>query len=170
MGVWVGHHGRMALKRSDEDWSEHDLDMLLELAFAHVEESRRCHETGCALAALVMVAAAFEATLLGMVIANEGSLRADRAWPVGASMMHLTELAVLAAKNGWLEGDAVSDVVEVLNKARTMAAHPGAYVRGMRGAPPELDLRDGDGYRACLDIVVKATEQLRDAHNATPRR
>jgi hypothetical protein len=31
----------MPSKHVDEDWSEHDLDMLLELAFAYLDESRR---------------------------------------------------------------------------------------------------------------------------------
>ena len=158
----------MSPKRVDEDWSEHDLDMLLELALTAVEESRRCHDASCPLAALVMLAASFEATLLGMVIAQEESLRADGAWPIGASHKHLTELARLADARGWLRGEAFWNTVEVLNKVRTMAAHPGAYVRGMRGAPADLDLRDSDGYRACLDIVLEATGQLREAHDRSP--
>jgi hypothetical protein len=159
----------MQAVRVDEDWSEQDLDMLLELAFANVAESQRCHEADCPLAAFVMLAAAFEATLLGMVIAHEDALRADGIWPIGASRKHLTELAGLAGERGWLTGEDVWGVVEVLNKARTMAAHPGAYVRGMRSAPADLDLRDSDGYRACLEIVVRATGQLRAAHDAILR-
>lgn len=153
----------------DEDWSEADLDVLLDLAFANLEESRRCYEADCPLAAYVMLASAFEATLLSMVIANESRLRADKAWPVGASHLLLTDLVGRAGKQGWLDADATRRVVEVLNTARTMAAHPGAYVRGMRSAPSDLDLRDPDGYPACLDIVVNATEQLKDAHETVLR-
>jgi hypothetical protein len=121
------------------------------------------------LAGQLEPAAAFEATLLGMVIAHEDALRANGMWPIGASYMHLTELARLAGERGWLTGEAGWGVVEVLNKARTMAAHPGAYVRGMRSASAELDLRDSDGYRTCLEIVVKATGQLSSAHDAILR-
>lgn len=160
----------MPSERVDEDWSELDLDMLLELVFANIEESRRCHEAGCPLAAFVMLAAAFEATLLGMVIAHEEALRADGMWPVGASHKHLTELARLAGRRGWLADDAVRGAVEVLSKARTMAADPGAYVRGMRSAPADLGLRDSDRYRACLEIVVEATRQLSAAHDTILRR
>lgn len=150
----------------DEDWSERDLEMLLQLAFKNVDESRRCYNAGCSLAALVMLAAGLEAALLGMVIAQEGTLRADGAWPPRPSRIHLSELTQLAATHGWLKGETVVSVTEVLNKARTMAAHPGAYVRGMRSAPPDLDLSDDAGYVACFEIVTKAAEQLQ--HSKAP--
>ena len=51
-------------------------------------------------------------------------------------------------------------MTEVLNKARTMAAHPGAYVRGMRTAPADLDLRAVEGYGACYDIVMHVSQEL----------
>jgi len=51
----------------------------------------------------------------------------------------------------------MDQVVEVLNKVRTMATHPGAYVRGIRQLP-ELDLRVPEGYEACHRIVVDACE------------
>jgi hypothetical protein len=149
----------MGSQRPVEDWSEDDLDMLLELPLAYVEESRRCHQTGCQLAALVMLAAAFESVLLGMVIAHEENLRADGQWPPQPSKVHLQELADLARKRLWLTDPAMDQVVGVLNKVRTMAAHPGAYVRGMRQVP-DLDLRVPEGYEACFDIVVDACEQL----------
>ena len=60
---------------TDEDWSEQDLDMLLDLAFLHADESVTCHQTGAPLAAMVLLAAAFEAVLLGMVIAQENHLQ-----------------------------------------------------------------------------------------------
>lgn len=41
------------------------------------------------------------------------------------------ELADLARKHGRLTDPATDQVVEVLSKVRTMAAHPGAYVRRM---------------------------------------
>ncbi len=73
--------------------------------------------------------------------------------------MHLQELASLAGNRGWLTDPAADEVVEVLNKVRTMSAHPGAYVRGMREAP-DLDLRVAEGYETCHRIVVDACEQL----------
>ncbi len=94
--------GGMAAKRVDEDWAERDLDTLLELAWVGIQESTRCHDADCPLAALVMLASAFEATLLGVVIAHEDSLRADNAWPGHPSHMHLSELARLAGQRGWL--------------------------------------------------------------------
>jgi hypothetical protein len=149
----------MGSQRPTEDWSVDDLDMLLALPFTHIEESQRCHRADCQLAALVMLAAAFESVLLGMVIAHEENLRADGQWPAQPSKMHLRELADLARKRGWLTDPATDQVVEVLNKARTMAAHPGAYVRGMRQAP-DLDLRVPEGYEVCHRIVVDACQQL----------
>jgi hypothetical protein len=154
----------MAAKRVDEDWAERDLDTLLELAWAAIQESTRCHDSGCPLAALVMLASAFEATLLGMVIAHQDGLRGDKEWPHSPSRMHLSDLARLAGQRGWLAEDSVSETVEVLNDARTMAAHPGAYVRGMRQVQDDYDLRAPEGYAASLDIVMRATQQLSDAH------
>jgi hypothetical protein len=130
----------MRSQRPGEDWSEADLDMLLlELPRAHIDESMRCHQAGCRLAALVMLAAAMESVLLGMVIAQEEGLRADGRWPPRPSTVHLRELAGLAKERGWLTDPATDQVVTVLNKARTMAAHPGAYVRGIRQASASAD-------------------------------
>jgi hypothetical protein len=102
-----------------------------------------------------------------MLIASEASLRAQGEWPLGASHKHLSELVVLGRDQGWLTHAAVGEVTEVLNKVRTMAAHPGAYVRGIRSAPEDFDLRDIDGYPTCLDIVATATEQLKRAHEVS---
>jgi hypothetical protein len=55
-------------------------------------------------------------------------------------------------------------VVELLNKVRTMAAHPGAYVRGMRQVR-DFDLRAPEGYEVCHRNVVNACEQLSAATN-----
>jgi hypothetical protein len=159
----------MAAKRVGEDWAERDLDTLLELAWAAIQESTRCHDADCPLAALVMLASAFEATLLGMVIAHEDGLRADNAWPPSPSRMHLSELARLAGQRGWMTEDSVGETVEVLNDARTMAAHPGPYVRGIRQMEDDYDLRAPEGYAASLDIVMRAAQQLSGAHAwATP--
>ena len=65
----------MGSQRPDEDWSENDLDMVLELPFAYLDEAQRCHQANCQLAALVMHAAAFESVLLGMVISHEENLK-----------------------------------------------------------------------------------------------
>jgi hypothetical protein len=149
----------MGSQSLSEEWSEDDLDMLLKLPTAHIDESRRCYQADCQLAALVMLAAAFEAVLLGMVIVHVENLRAGDQWPAEPSKMHLKQLADLARKRGWLNGPATDDVVELLNKIRTMAAHPSAYVRGMRQGP-DLDLRVPEGYDVCHSIVVDACEQL----------
>jgi hypothetical protein len=159
----------MGSQRPGEDWSEDDLDMLLELPFTHLEESQRCYQANCQLAALIMLAAAFESVLLGMVIAHETNLQADSQWPAQPSKMHLQELANLARRRGWLTDPATDGVVEVLNKVRSMAAHPGAYVRGMRQAV-DLDLRIPEGYEACHRIVLDACQQLAAATRARGRR
>jgi hypothetical protein len=159
--------GGMASKCVDEDWAEQDLETLWEMALACIAESERCHEAGCPLAALVMLASAFEASLLGMVIAHEDALRADGAWPGAASHMHLTGLVRLAEKRGWLADESVWLAVAILNKVRTMAAHPGAYVRGIGQVPEQYDLRAPEGYAICLAIVRTASQQLSEADART---
>ena len=72
--------------------------------------------------------------------------------------------ARLAGQRGWLAEDSIWETVEVLNDARTMAAHPGAYVRGIRQMEDDYDLRAPEGYAASLDIVMRATQQLSDTH------
>jgi hypothetical protein len=129
----------MGVKGAEEDWSGDNFDHLLALALAHTDESMRCYEAGCPHAALVLLAAAFEAVLLGMMISNEEGLRAAERWPLRPSKLHLPELAKLARLAGWLPDEQATQVVEILSKARTMAAHPGAYVRGRRQVP-DLDL------------------------------
>jgi len=156
----------MAAKRVDEDWAERDLDMLLEFAWVAIQESTRCRDAGCPLAALVMLASAFEATLLGMIVAQEDGLRSGSAWPSRPSRMHLRDLAELAGRRGWLAEDSVGETVEVLNDARTMAVHPGAYVRGIRQMEDDFDLTAPEGYAASLDIVMRATQQLSDVSTA----
>lgn len=149
----------MRSQRPAEDWSEDDLNVLVKLPFDHIAESARCYRAGCGLAALVMLAAAFESVLLAMVIAHKKNLQADDQWPTQPSKMHLPELAGLARKRGWLTNPATDQVIEILYKARIMAAHPGAYVRVMRQAP-DFDLRVPEGYDACFDIVADACHQL----------
>jgi hypothetical protein len=145
--------------RVEEDWSVEDLDVLLRAAATNLDESIRCHAVGAPHAALVLLAGAFEATLLGMVVAHEDELRAGGGWPARPSVLHLAELAGLARGAGWLPGPVTAEVVEVLNKAPTMAAHPGAYVRAVRQVP-ELDLTDPAGYAAVYDIVLRASRAL----------
>jgi hypothetical protein len=140
-------------------WSEQDLDLLLTLPCRAISESRRCHDAGSPLAALVMLTTAFEAVLLGMVITYEDQLRADEQMPKRPSRVHLDELSRLAQARGWLTEPAMDEVLEILNKSRTMAAHPGAYVRALRQVP-ELDLRASEGWEVCYGVVVKACEQL----------
>jgi len=146
-------------RRVEEDWSVEDLDVLLRAATTNLDESLRCHQAGAPHAALVLLAGAFEATLLGMVVAHEDELRAAELWPARPSVLHLTELATLARRAGWLPESVTAEVVDVLNKVRTMAAHPGAYVRAIRQVP-ELDLADPAGYATVFDIVLRASRAL----------
>lgn len=159
----------MGTRRSVEEWSEDDLDRLLELPFDCIAESAICHRAGAHQNALLALSQALEAVLLGMVITHEENLREDNQWPAKVpSKMHLAELAGLAKKRGWLTDPAAHQVVEVLNKARTMAAHPGAYVRAMRQAP-DFELRVPEGYDVCFDIVTAACQQLSVANQREMR-
>jgi lambda repressor-like predicted transcriptional regulator len=145
--------------RADEDWSPEDLDALLKMAITTLEESKLCHEAGAPHATLVMLGASLEAVLLGLVIAKEDEVRAKELWPKAPSRMHLLELTKLALNMGWLTAAARTNADSVLNTARTMAAHPGAYVRGVRQIP-ELDLGNPDGYQAVSDIVNECAAAL----------
>jgi hypothetical protein len=89
-----------------------------------------------------------------MVVAHEDELRSAGRWPVRPSVLHLAELAELARRAGWLPESVTGEVVDVLNKVRTMTAHPGAYVRAIREIPG-LDLADPAGYTAVYDIDLR---------------
>ena len=143
----------------EEEWSVEDLDVLLRGAVTNLDESLLCHQAGAPHAALVSLAGAFEATLLGMVVSHEDELRAAERWPAQPSFLHLTELAELAHQVGWLPELVTSEVIDLLNKVRTMAAHPGAHVRAVRQVP-DLDLTDPAGYAAVYDVVVRASRAL----------
>ena len=142
-----------------EDWLPEDLDALLAVAMTTVQESKLCHEADAPHAALIMLAASFEAALLGQVVAHEDELKAKQEWPAAPSHLHLRQLTKLALKMGWLTEAVRAKVDAILNNARTMAAHPGAYVRGLRQVP-ELDLADPSGYLALLAVVTQATADL----------
>ena len=142
-----------------EDWLPEDLDALLAVAMTTVQESKLCHEADAPHATLIMLAASFEAALLGQVVAHEDELKAKQEWPAAPSHLHLGQLTKLALKMGWLTESAGANVDAILNNARTMAAHPGAYVRGLRQVP-ELDLADPFGYLTLLAVVTQATADL----------
>ncbi len=142
-----------------EDWSVEDLDVLLRGAVTNLDESLRCHAAAAPHAALASLAGAFEAVLLGMVVAHEDELRAAGHWPAQPSFLHLAELAELTHRAGWLPATVTTEVIDILSKVRTMAAHPGAYVRAVRQVP-ELDLADPAGYATVYDIVLRASRGL----------
>src|SRR5262249_16339760 len=128
-------------------------------AVTNLDESLLCHRAGAPHAAVVSLAPAFEAVLVGMVVVHEDELRAGGRWPAQPVFLHLTELPELARRAGWLPELVTSEVIEFLNKVRTMAAHPGACVRAVRQLP-ELDLADPAGYAAVYDVVVRASRAL----------
>jgi hypothetical protein len=143
----------------DEEWSTEDLDALLDDATARFDESVRCHAAGAPRAALVMLAGAFEALLLSAVVAYENELRTAALWPRRPSYQTLVELTRLTRQTGWLPVGVTDEIVEILNTARTMSAHPGAHVRGAQQAPG-LELDDRVGYLVVYTIVVGAFWEL----------
>lgn len=68
-------------------------------------------------------------------------------------LTRIVQVAV-AGSVGWLP-DAVSDeMVQILKTVRTMAAHPGAFVRGVRQIPDsDFDLADPAGFEAVYVLV-----------------
>jgi hypothetical protein len=96
--------------RVEEDWSVEDLEVLLRAATTDLDESLRYLQSGAPHAALVLLAGAFETTLLGKVVAHEDELRADGRWPARPSVLHLAELAELARQAGWLPGPGVRKI------------------------------------------------------------
>lgn len=145
----------VGMTASDERWSNQDFAALVDHARGSLQESVRCRDNGCPLAALVMLATACESVLLAMAVVITYEMRA--ATPRRLGGLHLPALADLARQHGWLSAADAAEVVTVLNPARTMAAHPGAYVRNMHATPPDV-LRDEVGYRDCLDIVNRVIE------------
>ncbi|MEU9379464.1 hypothetical protein AB0D38_00025 [Streptomyces sp. NPDC048279] len=81
------------------------------------------------------------------MVAHEDELREAGRWPEQPGRRHLAELAHLARDMGWLREPISEEITSVLNVAWIMAAHPGAYVRGMRQVP-DLVLGDPAGYGA----------------------
>ena len=156
----------MGTRNIEEDWSDQDLDLLLSLAREDLDESWRCHNAGASRAALMMLAGALEAVLLGAVVAYLGEAgeyedllrqaKVDRRPP---SALHLRELAKVAREVGWLDQQVADEwVAEALNGLRTAAAHPGAYVRGKRNSrdrDPTFDLRDPTWYGTAFEIVAR---------------
>jgi hypothetical protein len=144
-----------------EDWSAADLDLLLRHAFTCLDESMRCHNAGAPHAALVSLASAFEVVLLGMVVACEDKLREADRFPPHPSRLSLGKLVSLARDVGWLKDEIADRVINVLNTARNMAAHPGAFVRGMRQVEDnDFDLADPVGYEAAYAIVTRACQEV----------
>ena len=149
--------------RVSEDWQPEDLDALLAMAMTAVQESKRCHDANAPHAALLMLAVSFEAALLGLIVAHvpdhETEKHPKHPWAVAPSHLHLADLTKVAVEMGWLTESARTKVDAVLIPARTMVAHPGAYVRGLRQVP-ELDLGDPVGYVDVLGIVEESCAAL----------
>lgn len=162
----------------DEDWTIEDLDRLLRLAWTNLDEALRCHQNDVPHAALVLLACAFEAVLLGAVISHEedigvrqDELTANKCWPQRPSRMHLTELVRLARTMGWVEESIRGEAIGVLTVARNMAAHPGAYVRGtrqFRAVDPDLDVGDPRWYGLAYKIVLATCRELFPALGVAP--
>ncbi|MGH3516273.1 MAG: hypothetical protein ACRDQ7_02405 [Haloechinothrix sp.] len=150
----------MGANEPEEDWSVADLEVLLSVAKINLDESTRCHQTGSPRAALVMLAGALEAVLLGSVIAYEDEWRAaGHQLKRPASRATLRDLTTLARDAGWLTQPVTDEAIRILNAARNMAAHPGAYVRRMRQVA-DFDLGDPAGYEVTYHIVVRTCQEL----------
>ena len=163
----------MAARDLKEDWSSEDLDLLLRLAWDHLDESMRCHKAGASHAALVMLGGALEAVLLGAVVAYqyqdkvseyEDTLCKAKAPRRPPSALHLSDLAKVARELGWLDQRLAGEqVINAFNGLRTAAAHPGAYVRGKRNnrdSDPEFDLRDPGWYETAYEIMFRVCKEL----------
>ena len=147
-----------------EEWTDQDLDMLLERAFANLQEALTCHGGGAPLAALAMLAGAFEGALLAAVVAGQEQFAAAGRPQPRPSKLHLAQLARVARDAGWLSDEVSDEVVQTLNQVRTMALHPGAFVRGMRQFPDDdFDLADPAGFDAVYDLVYRASQHLAHA-------
>jgi hypothetical protein len=150
-----------------EDWSGGDVDRLLAFAWRAFDESVDCRRANCGLAALVFLGSALEAVLLGMVVTHSDELNAAGLWEPQPSKLHLIELANRAHKVGWLPDDEIIEDIMLVNKARNMAAHPGAFVRE---APedPAFDLAAHEGYLVIFERVRAACEHIAHAVGVTP--
>lgn len=154
--------------RDPEDWTDQDLDSLLERAFGNLNEALTCHKAGAPLAALAMLAGAFEGALLAAVVAGQDELAAAGRPQPRPSRLHLAELVAVAREAAWLSGEISDDVAQILNKIRTMAVHPGAFVRGMRQVPDDdYDLADPVGFEVVYDLVGRASQHLAQATAAS---
>lgn len=150
--------------RDPEVWADQDLDTLLAHAWRNLDEALACHKAGAALAALVMLASAFEGVLLAAVVAWRDELATAGHPQLTPSRLHLTELVKTARAAEWLPDEVSNELVRILNTARTMAAHPGAFVRGVRQiSDSDYDLADPAGFVAVYDIVYCAYQRLGEA-------
>jgi hypothetical protein len=155
-------------KRDPEEWTEQDLDRLLAQAFSSLDEALTCRKAGATLAALAMLAGAFEGALLAAVVAGQDELAAAHQPQPCPSRLHLSELVAAARSAGWLSDSISDEVVQILNTVRTMAVHPGAFVRGMRQIPDDdYDLADPVGFDVVYDLVARASEHLARATAAS---
>ena len=154
--------------RDPEEWADQDLDAVLERAFGNLNEALICHKAGAPLSALAMLAGAFEGALLAAVVAGQDEFAAAGRPQPRPSKLHLSQLAAVARDAGWLSDEVSDEVVQILNQVRTMAVHPGAFVRGMRQVPDDdFDLADPAGFEVVYDLVYRASQHLAQATAAT---
>lgn len=155
-------------KRDPEEWTDLDLDRLLDRAFSSLDEALTCRKAGAVPAAMAMLAGAFEGALLAAVVAGQDELGAAGQPQPCPSRLHLPDLVVVARRAKWLSDPISDEVVQILNTARTMAVHPGAFVRGTRQIPDDdYDLADPVGFDVVYDLVARASEHLARATAAT---
>jgi hypothetical protein len=142
---------------------------VVELAGTYHDEAVRCAESGCFLAACVMLGAMLEAGLLAMAMAYEEELKADRLWPAKEKRPPVEwngqKLVDLALSAGWLEtgntgaeGDVTEEEIRGLMKfvteQRNRAAHPGRYARESQ-VNTDLPIRP-NAYETAYEIVRSA--------------
>lgn len=157
----LGKMAFMVRNEVAEVWSEEDLDVLLGRAWADLDESLVCHRAGAPHAALSSLAGSFEAVLLATVVAQSAELQAAGFGQARPSRLHLAELVGVARRMGWLQDPIADRALTVFNTVRAMAAHPGAYARGLRQiADADFDLGDPAGYLAMYEIVQHALGEV----------
>ena len=151
-----------------EEWTDQNLDTLLARSLSNFSEALTCHKAGAPMAALAMLAGAFEGALLAAVVAGQDHFAAAGRPQLRPSRLHLAELVAIALDAGWLSEEISGRIVQILNQVRTMAVHPGAFVRGMRQVTDEgFDLADPAGFEVVYDLVYGVRQHLAQATAAS---
>ena len=154
---------------------------LVELTGTLEEEAAACAKDGRWRAAVLLIAASVEATLLATVVGWESRLRKRRKWPRDSTLPQrwsLNKLLKVARDADWLPyvlpdspnytspldalSGEVGDAVYFLKRLRNLVAHPGAAVadQELSGLDFEDDLVMGRAYRSLKGIAGAVRDRL----------